>query len=243
MDVGTERKIGVLVKTSFVDFPGRMAATIFLCGCNLYCPYCYNKELVATELPEEELVSITQIICHLKKRKNVLKGFVISGGEPTISPYTEILIQEAKKLGYEVKLDSNGMLPDKIATYIQNPLLKPDYFALDVKTSPERYNLMGGHWQNKESTSERIQRSIDLIATLPPTQREFRTVLVPGIVDDQEIISIGELLPKDAIWWLARFKPGTCIDSSYNKITPYSEEKYQALLQLAQSKISGTKIR
>mgnify|MGYP003431197309 FL=1 len=85
MDIEKGKKIGVLVKTSFVDFPGRVAAALFLCGCNLRCPYCYNKDLVTSIPPEADMNTFSEVMLHLEKRRNVLSGFVIFGGEPTIS--------------------------------------------------------------------------------------------------------------------------------------------------------------
>lgn len=93
----TEKKIGSLIKTSTVDYPGRIAAAIFLHGCNLRCPYCYNIDLVTGKVDDYDAISFNELIAHLEKRKNVLSGFVISGGEPTISPYLPQLIFEGKK--------------------------------------------------------------------------------------------------------------------------------------------------
>lgn len=242
MDIDKGKKIGALVKTSFVDFPGKVAAALFLYGCNLRCPYCYNKDLVTGLPPEADMNSFSEILLHLEKRKNVLTGFVISGGEPTISPYTEELILEAKKLGYYIKLDTNGMFPEKIKHYLNTPALKPDFIALDIKTAPNRYDLMlpGSKVDVLETN---LRKTIKLVASLPENMREFRTVLVPSLVAEQDIEQIASLLPKDASWRLSRFRPGECIDSSFNNIHPYTDEEYNNLLAKASNLITNVDIR
>ena len=125
-------------------------------GCNLRCPYCYNTELVApsgdnclqaqksgaqAKRDEPQFVFIQDIIAHLKKRANVLSGFVISGGEPLLKPdVVRGLILEARSLGYKIKLDTNGMFPGRLQELLSDPACAPDYVALDVKTAPERYS-------------------------------------------------------------------------------------------------------
>ena len=112
------KSTGVLIKTTLVDFPGKVASAYFLRGCNLRCPYCYNVELVKgiskdTQVEEsnQQFVSPVQVLEHLFNRKNVMNGLVISGGEPLLNPVTPELIRRAKKMGYSVKLDTNGTLP------------------------------------------------------------------------------------------------------------------------------------
>lgn len=119
-----------LQKTSLVNFPGRIAATVFLPGCNLRCPFCHNGELacagistgpVHPETQTEEYVLIDETYAHLEKRANVLGGLAISGGEPLLSPALTGLIEKAKKLKLAVKIDTNGTLPDRLAYILDNP--------------------------------------------------------------------------------------------------------------------------
>ncbi len=235
------RKIGVLVKTSFVDFPGTIATALFLRGCNLKCPYCYNRDLVIGEPDPEEMVSFDQVINHLEKRKKVIAGFVISGGEPTISPYTENLIVEARKLGYKIKLDTNGLSPEKLAYFLDNKDLRPDFVAMDVKTSPSKYHLLKP--QDGHDSEKALTASIELVSALPKSCREFRTVLVPVLVTDSDIREIATLLPKDATWKLGKFRTGECIDPNYNKIQPYNDLQYKELTTIASGLIPNTETR
>lgn len=150
--------VGSLIKTTLVDFPGRVSASFFLRGCNLRCPYCYNAELVLTGSEgngsdkntdgsfsvqaHSTLSTINELFAHLEKRRNVLSGLVISGGEPLLNEYTPVIIQKAKSLGYKIKLDTNGTLPDTLQKFLCDENLRPDFVAMDIKTSPHRYAKM-----------------------------------------------------------------------------------------------------
>ncbi|MBQ9630473.1 MAG: radical SAM protein, partial [Treponema sp.] len=104
---------GALFKTTLVDFPGLVACSFFLRGCNMRCPYCYNVGLVLNE-DDKNLSSIAELYAHLEKRKNVLSGLVVSGGEALANSLTPEIIKEAKSLGYKIKLDTNGTLSEKL---------------------------------------------------------------------------------------------------------------------------------
>jgi pyruvate formate lyase activating enzyme len=245
---------GALVKTSLVDYPGKVACAVFLRGCNLRCPYCYNAALVTGNVNEENAATAAEIIAHLVKRKNVLTGFVLSGGEPLLSPVAAELVSAARRLGYFIKLDTNGTLPDVLELFLRNTTTKPDYIALDVKTAPARYALFSPapvvervsaeHYSTpiKNFQSE-LEHTISIISSLAPGAREFRTVLVPGLVDEDDIRALAHMLPKDAAWFFAPFKPGGCLDPSYNEITPYTESRMQQLVSLAREIIPGAQLR
>ena len=123
-ELDLNKPAGVLVKTTCVDFPGRLAGSFFLKGCNIRCPYCYNIGLVLSdsEIPAgtqtEPLNSVAELFAHLEKRQGILSGLVISGGEPLLNPYTPLIIRRAKELGYKIKIDTNGTLPEKLSALI-----------------------------------------------------------------------------------------------------------------------------
>ena len=229
--------IGALVKTSLVDYPKKVSTTLFLQGCNLRCPYCYNKDLVTGSFEDYDAVSFDDVIEHLQKRKNVISGFVISGGEPCISSFLKPLIYQAHKLGYSVKLDTNGMFPDKLKELLSSDEYRPDFIAMDLKTSLDRYHLLGCN------STDKIKESISIISNLPAENREFRTVLVPTLIDKDNIKDIASLLPEDASWQFANFKSGECLDSSYNNLTPYTKAQAEELIMLAKTKIKGANLR
>lgn len=229
--------IGALVKTSLVDYPKKVSSALFLHGCNLRCPYCYNKDLVTGTFKDFEAVSFNDVMAHLQKRKNVISGFVISGGEPCISPFLEPLIEQAHELGYSVKLDTNGTFPEKLASLMKSETCRPDFIAMDVKTSLDRYNLVGCN------NTDNIKESIKIISSFPTEKREFRTVLVPPLVDKDNIKEIASLLPKDASWQFANFKNINCLDESYNNIEPYTPSQAKELVNLAKTIIEGANLR
>ncbi len=238
------QKIGALVKTSLVDFPGRVCATIFLKHCNLRCPYCYNSVLVYGK-DEDGFVTIEELTAHLKKRQNVLSGLVISGGEALLHPdLTEIIII-AKSLGYKIKLDTNGTLPEKLNSLINDSSLRPDFIAMDIKTSPSKYHekLNAGCISDPVIYETSLAQSIKLISSLPANQREFRTVLVPELIHEKEIKEIASLLPEDASWQFAQFKNENCLEPLYNFLKPYSPQEAERLVALAKSLIPGAALR
>ena len=136
-----------LQKTTLVNFPRRVAAAVFLPGCNIRCPYCHNAELAlaspssftANQESSNDYYELSEIYTFLERRKNLISGLVISGGEPFMSPALFELIERAKSLNLAVKIDTNGLFPERIEEVLRSSNLKPDMIAIDVKTSPERY--------------------------------------------------------------------------------------------------------
>lgn len=235
--------VGALVPTTLVDFPGRVAAALFLTGCNLRCPYCYNGDLVLHNAPAGQLVSLEQTLAHLKKRQSVLTGFVISGGEPLLFPYLATLITEAKSLGYKIKLDTNGTLPDRLRTIMETPATVPDFIAMDIKTAPDRYALVKPQDGGMPDIAQRLAASARLIAALPADRREWRTVLVPPLVRKSDIAAMAALLPADASWQFAPFRNGHCLDAQYDTVAPYTDAQTDVLITYAQSLIAGAALR
>ncbi|WP_059369641.1 anaerobic ribonucleoside-triphosphate reductase activating protein [Treponema endosymbiont of Eucomonympha sp.] len=235
-----QKPVGVLVKTSLVDYPGEVAAAVFLRGCNLRCPYCYNADLVTGDLSREDAATVVEIIEHLERRKNVLTGFVLSGGEPLFSPTATELVAAARSAGYKIKLDTNGTLPEILEQFLTSPRLKPDFIALDIKTSPSRYALLS---QNQADCAPLLTRSVALVSALPTNAREFRTVLTPPLVGSADILAIAALLPKDAAWMFAPFQSGNCLDPSYNECVRYTEREMNALVETAARAIPGAALR
>lgn len=252
-------KLGVLIKTTLVDFPGIVASSFFFRGCNLLCPYCYNAGLVLNAdekklngckeetFENDEFVSKDELFLHLEKRKNVIKGLVLSGGEALMSPLLCEILEFAKKLGLKTKLDTNGTLPEKLQKIIENPLTHPDFIAVDVKTSPEKYSKLCGEKNNYatfENLNQKLLESIKIISSnYLPENYEVRTVLVPRLVTENDIKNIAKILPKDATWKFQAFQAGNCISDEYNKIEPYTYEEMQELVALAKSYLSKADLR
>lgn len=197
-----------LQRVSMNDYPGLVAAVLFVPGCNLRCPYCHNASLVQGPYPED-LVSFSKAMDYLRKRKNVLGGVCISGGEPTLLEELPDLVDALHGLGYPVKLDTNGTVPQRLAA------LKVDFIAMDIKTTPSRYPLMGKDYETE------IRQSIEWIqqSKIP---HQFRTTVVPGLTTEEDLEQIARLV-SDSPWVLHNFRNGNCLDPSYSQKIPFSQ--------------------
>lgn len=243
MTFNPDEPAGVLVKTTLVDFPGIVACSFFLPGCNLRCTYCYNTDLAVGKLPSDSsTASLNQLYAHLEKRKNVLAGITISGGEPLLNPKLPEIILKAKSLGYKVKLDTNGTLPEKLEKLVHNKDTCPDFIAMDIKTSPANYNkLIPGTETFK--LEQKLTASIEIISDFPADKREWRTVLVPSLVSQKDISVMASILPEDASWQFAPFVNKNCLSSSFTEMTPYTDSEILSLVNLAKQIIPGAKLR
>lgn len=147
-------------------------------------------------------------------------------------------------MGYKIKLDTNGMFPDRLQKLLDDPAARPDYIALDVKTSPARYaDLQAQEALQNHDAGQKIIDSIKIVSGLPAAAREFRTVLYPPLVGRAEIEEIAGLLPSDSRWYFARFLNGRCLNPEAEKIVPYDEKTEAGLVELAQAKIPGAQLR
>lgn len=174
-------KIGGFVKNSFVDYPGKIACTIFTVGCNMRCWYCHNSHLFNKQ---KNLIDEEEIFKFLQEHQGFLDGVVVSGGEPTLQPDLVEFIKKVKDLGYEVKLDSNGTNFDVLEHLIKEKLV--DYVAMDIKAPIESYKKV----TQVDSNMENINNSIDLLLK-NYVDYEFRTTFSPDLsLEDLEKICI-----------------------------------------------------
>lgn len=244
-----------LLKTTLVNYPGRVAAAVFLPGCNLRCPFCHNGELATASVvsgphlnhqANNEYIPLEEAYSHLVKRASVLSGFTISGGEPLLSPVLNDLIQKAKGLGLAVKIDTNGTLPDRLESILKNKYTRPNMIALDIKTSPDRYGELTIERNYNNFAGNSLLRTLAILeepSTFENIRIEYRTVLIPALVGDNEILEIAALLPKNADWQLAQFVPGNCLDPTWNSIEPYGNAETKHLVSLAKTRINGATFR
>ncbi len=177
--------IGGLQKVTLIDYPGKVACTVFLMGCNFRCPFCYSGELVLPEeIKKQPIIPEKVFFDFLKERKGLLEGVVLCGGEPTISEGLLEFCQKIKKLGYLVKLDTNGSSPKMIEKLIKERLI--DYVAMDIKAPQNKYSFYSGN----KSDIEKIKKSVDILK-----QRridfEFRTTVAPGLTE-KDILKIAD---------------------------------------------------
>lgn len=186
-------------KLTLLDYPGHLAATIFLGSCNMRCPFCQNASLVLRP-STQPTISAEDVLDSLKKKKNILEGICISGGEPTLHPDLPLFIKEIKALGYKVKIDTNGTNPAMLKSLHQDGLI--DYVAIDIKNSKEKYALTSGistinMTPIEESISFLLSTSLDY---------EFRTTIVKELHSEEDMLSIGEWIRGAKAYYLQSYK-------------------------------------
>lgn len=178
--------IAGLQKMTLLDYPGKVACTVFLQGCNFRCPFCHNSELLSGKGPAG--LSDAELLAFLDKRKGLLDGVCITGGEPTLQPGLEALIYSMKELGFAVKLDTNGSRPQVLKHLVAQGLL--DYVAMDIKNSPERYTQTAG--MSPELFDAVAESAAFLLTDM--VDYEFRTTVVAELHDTQSISAMGKWL-------------------------------------------------
>lgn len=178
--------ISGLQKMTLLDYPGKVACTVFLQGCNFRCPFCHNSGLLGKDAPDS--LPVEELLAFLKKRAGLLDGVCITGGEPTLQPALEELLTQIKALGYLTKLDTNGSRPKVLQTLVEKGLL--DYVAMDIKNSPARYGQTAGV---PDMTHTWVEESIRYLLT-GKVAYEFRTTVVEEFHDAQSFADIGRWL-------------------------------------------------
>ena len=208
--------IGGLQKTSLLDYPDTISAIIWTMGCDFRCPFCYNKDLVLSKvgtIPEEELLSF------LEKRKGMLEGLVITGGEPLMQKDIVQFVEKVKKLGFLIKIDTNGMYPEKLKELIDKKLV--DYVSMDVKAPKNKYDKL----TDVKTDIKKIEKSIEIIKN-SKLDYQFKTTFVPGLLTKEDIISIAKWLEGSKRFYLQQFKnDAPLISSKLQNVAPYSKEK------------------
>lgn len=178
--------IGGIQKNSFIDFPAKISCVLFTAGCNFDCPYCHNPDLVR-RTSTSKVTELKEVFNFLKKRKPLLEGVVITGGEPTLHPDLFDFCREIKELGYPIKIDTNGTRPKVLQKLLSNHLI--DYIAMDIKTSLKRYFPV----ITKNFNPDDLRKSV-LTILQSGTNHEFRTTCVKSIIDATDIEEISRLI-------------------------------------------------
>jgi len=228
--------IAGLQKNSLVDYPGKMAAVIFTPGCNMNCFYCHNRHLLGNK--PRELIFPGYVFEFLEKRKNLLDGVVISGGEPTLQQGLWDFIDRVKKMGYLVKLDTNGTNPELVGKLISDNML--DYIAMDIKAPFSRYKEICGTDVNMDN----IKRSINLLLQ-GRVDYEFRTTYVPEL-SKEDIEEMAGYIEGARLYALQQFRCPQSDEAFFdirNGKKPHSEEYIIETRDLVKNKVKNCKIR
>lgn len=226
--------IGGLQKLAMVDYPGKLAATVFTGGCNLRCPFCHNALLV-TRLRETPALEEKAVLDFLASRRGLLDGVVLSGGEPLLQPGAADFLAKVRELGFAVKLDTNGCFPKILANILDRGLV--DYVAMDIKNSPEKYPETVGI---PGFDTAPVEESVRLLAG-SGVDHEFRTTLVREFHTAEDLTAIGRWLPRNARYFLQAFvDSGNLIGQGYHG---FAAQEMRDLAALVRPLLPRTELR
>ncbi|HEY3420985.1 MAG TPA: anaerobic ribonucleoside-triphosphate reductase activating protein [Methanomassiliicoccales archaeon] len=223
-------------KTSLLDWDGHVVATIYLQGCNWRCLYCHNPDLVPIEPVFDEL-DFEDIAEYVRDNADFLDGVAISGGEPTIHPDLPILIAKIRDLGMKVKLDTNGSNPEMLEDLLGSGML--DYVAMDIKAP------LNGKYKEIVKVNadlEAVKRSILLLMN-SGTDYEFRTTIVPFLLEEKEVEAIAAYIGGSKKFALHQFKNDSTLEKKMELVSPYPEEKLRAMADIAKRYVGKVVIR
>ncbi len=227
-------KVYGFVKTSLIDYPGKICSVIFLSGCNFRCPFCHNRDLVLknnlNEFSKEEIFEI------LNKRKNLLDGVCITGGEPLINSYEDIslFIRNIKKINsnFLIKIDTNGTNPKLLKKLIDEKLV--NFVAMDIKNSFKKYNQT----TNSHVDLEKIQDSIKIIRKEGKKENidyEFRMTVLPEFHSENDLLEIGKNLNGSKKFVIQSFIPQNTLDKNFEDKESFSKEKIENFVKILKS--------
>jgi len=212
--------IGGLQKTTLIDYPNKLAATIFTLGCNFRCSFCHNAELV---FRSAEPISEEDIFDFLKQRKNFLQAICVTGGEPTIHDDLDQLIKKIKQFGFLVKLDTNGTAPKVIEKLIKNKLI--DYIAMDIKAPWSKYKQITG----VDRDIEKIKKSVDLLMQ-NKVDYEFRSTIVKELHPREDIIQMAEQIKGAKKYYLQQFRSAEKLVNPQCRYSSYTNKELNGII-------------
>jgi pyruvate formate lyase activating enzyme len=229
--------LGGLQKTTLIDYPGKIACTVFTSGCNFRCPFCYSMELVFPEkIKEQPKIPEKDFFNFLEQRQGMLEGVVLCGGEPTIHKDIIDFARKIKKLKFAVKLDTNGSNPKVLENLIEGKLI--DYVAMDIKSPKEKYEFFSG-----AKLLKNIKQSIEILKQ-NKIKYEFRTTVAPGL-EKQDLLEIGNWIGgKNVNYFLQEFnsqKP--VINPKILKLSCLKEPELQQIAKILEPKFQTISVR
>ncbi len=228
-----------MVDVSLVDWDTKVSSVFFLPNCNFRCPFCQNPALVLH--PEtEETIPFERVAGHLRKQKNWIDGVCITGGEPTLHNDLPHLCLNLKKMGFLVKLDTNGTNPTMVKELIEGRLV--DYIALDVKAplTMEKYSKATG--TDVRNLLAKVKETIAILLR-SEIEYEFRTTVVPTVHEKEDIEEICRSIEGCKKYVIQNFRGEDTIDPVFSEIKPFADEKMEMFLTVAKNRLSNVKIR
>lgn len=227
-------RLGGLQKMTLLDFPGRVACTVFTVGCNFRCPFCHNSSLVLSPAVSE--LSQDDFFAFLKKRQGLLDGVAITGGEPLLHPDMPAFLEQIRALGYAVKLDTNGAFPDRLQAVLEAGLA--DYVAMDVKNSREKYEQTAG----VAGILPAVERSVALLRA-GKVPFEFRTTLVDELHEPADFAAIGAWIAGTERYFIQGFVDSGDILGGGERFHAASPEKAKACLEAVKPFVPEAQLR
>lgn len=228
--------IGGLQKFSLIDYPGKISAILFTRGCNFRCPYCHNPELVdpqryAEPWQEEEFWAF------LQSRTQKLDAVVVTGGEPTLQEDLQPFLEKIRKMGFLIKLDTNGSNPDVLKDLLSANLV--DYIAMDIKAPLEKYSEVAKVPIDKTD----IEKSIELIKQ-STVDHEFRTTIARNILSKEDVVNIAKMLQGEKLYILQRCVPTKILDPLFlAQFEPYTHEELEQIANLTENYVLQCLVR
>ncbi len=229
-------KIGGIQKMTLLDYPEHVACTVFTAGCNFKCPYCHNRDLVF--IPENyQYFNPKDIMSYLEKRKNLLDGVCISGGEPLIQGELQSFVKRIKDLGYLVKLDTNGSYPEQLVEIVDSGLV--DYVAMDIKNVKEKYAETVGMEKNSFDTSK-IEKSIDYLLQ-GNVDYEFRTTVVREFHTEEDLQRIAKKIQNAKHYYLQQYMES--INVIQQGFHAYDKNEMEQILKTVREFVPSAQLR
>ncbi len=232
-------KFSGIQKLTLLDYPGKTACILFTPGCNFRCGYCHNPEFVLPERLkklEPSFIPDEEVLAFLEARRSKLEGVVVTGGEPTLHRGLPAFLRKARDLGFLVKLDTNGSLPEMLEPALREGLA--DYVAMDVKTSPERYAELVGVPVRVDA----LKRSVELIKSFAP-EYEFRTTVVVEHHGLEEFRAIARLIHGARRYVLQGFRPDITLDPAFRAYARVGADELEAVKSRLQQSVEELIIR
>ena len=228
--------IAGMQKLTLLDFPGVVACTLFTAGCNFRCPWCHNAGLVLPDEMSDRLLESDEVLSFLEKRKGVLDGVCVTGGEPLLQAELPDFLRRVKGLGYRVKLDTNGSFPERLEALVRESLV--DRVAMDIKNGPSRYAETVGR---KDLDLSAVTASKDFLLS-DPVDYEFRTTVVRGLHTEESLLEAADWIAGAKQWFLQQFKDsGNLIHGE--GLSAYTDGEMRALLETVQKKFPAAQLR